>query len=179
MSCSKSEGERKGKKNAAKKNHRPKGQWRKRAQTQAPLSTHLVCQRTKGQCRETGLPRLRANRRPRTHFSEKSAPPPKHGVGLSFPAFGFRMPEQKGWAELELETPKPLSDLKQKKRSPGVFSFEVAGNCQNELAGGPKVLLTATFWPTTFPGSRFHCPTFLPLILFGPRELALQWQCPD
>ena len=115
----------------------------------------------------------------RTHFSEKSAPPPKHGVGLSFPAFGLRMPEQKGWAELELETPKPLSDLKQKKRSPGVFSFEVAGNCQNELAGGPKVLLTATFWPTTFPRVRFHCPTFLPLILFGPRELALQWQCPD
>ena len=116
---------------------------------------------------------------PRTHFSEKSAPPPKHGVGLSFPAFGFRMPEQKGWAELELETPKQLSDLKQKKRSPGIFSFEVAGNCQNELAGGPKVLLTATFWPTSFPGARFHCPTFLPLILFGPRELALQWQCPD
>ena len=50
-------------------------------------------------------------REPRTHFSEKSAPPPKHGAGLSFPAFGFRMLEQKGWAGLEPETPKPLSDL--------------------------------------------------------------------
>ena len=65
---------------------------------------------------------------PRTHFSEKSAPTPKHGAGLSSPAFGFRMPEQKGWAGLEPETPKPLSDLKQKKRRPGVFSFKVVGN---------------------------------------------------
>jgi hypothetical protein len=51
---------------------------------------------------------------------------------LSFPAFGVRIPEQKGWAGLEPETTKPLSDLKQKfqKRRPGVFSFikvKVAG----------------------------------------------------
>jgi hypothetical protein len=50
------------------------------------------------------------------------------------------MPEQKGWAGLEPETPKPLSDLKQKKRRPGVFSFKVAGNWPKKswLAGGPK-----------------------------------------
>jgi hypothetical protein len=81
-----------------------------------------------------------------------------HGVGLSSPAFGFRMPEQKGWAGLEPETPKPLSDLKQKKW---------LGIGQNELAGGPKALLTAAFWPITFPRARFHCPTFCPYFCLG------------
>jgi hypothetical protein len=35
-------------------------------------------------------------------------PPPKHGVGLSFPAFafGFRIPGQKGWPGLEPKTEK-------------------------------------------------------------------------
>jgi hypothetical protein len=42
-------------------------------------------------------------------------PPTEDGVGLSFPAFGFRMPEQKGWTLLEPETPKPLPDLEQKR----------------------------------------------------------------
>jgi hypothetical protein len=91
------------------------------------------------------------------------------------------MPEQKSWAGLEPETPKPLSDLKQKKRGGRAFSHlkwpEIG---QNELAGGPKALLKAIFWSVTFPRAlRFHCPTFLPLFLFGPRGLALQWQCPD
>jgi hypothetical protein len=92
------------------------------------------------------------------------------------------MLEQKGWAGLEPETPKPLSDLKQKKRRPGIFSFKVAGIWPKRagwLAAPKKALLTAAFWPTTFPRAQFHCPTFLPLFLFGPRELALQWQCPD
>jgi hypothetical protein len=58
----------------------------------------------------------------RTHFGEKPAPPPKHGAGLSFPVFGFRRPEQKGWAfGLEPETLLKPSDLKQKKRRPAVF----------------------------------------------------------
>jgi hypothetical protein len=59
-------------------------------------------------------------------------------MGLSFPAFGFRKPEQKGWAGLEPETPKPLSDLKQKKRRPGVFSFKVAGNWPKRAGWRPK-----------------------------------------
>jgi hypothetical protein len=87
---------------------------------------------------------------------EKS-PPPKCGVGLSFPAFGFRRPDQKGWTGLEQEAPKPPPDLKKKKR-PAAFPFEVAG-------------------PMPFPRARFHymcpLPNFLPPILFGPRQLAL------
>jgi hypothetical protein len=57
-----------------------------------------------------------------------------------------------------------------------VFShLKWPGIGQNELAGGPQVLLTATFWPAASPVARFHCQTFLPLFLFGPRELALPW----
>jgi hypothetical protein len=88
------------------------------------------------------------------------------------------MPEQKGWAGLEPETPKPPSGLKQKRGGQAFSHLKWPGVGQNELAGGPKVLLTATFWPTTFPRARFHYPTFLPLILFGPRELALQCDAP-
>jgi hypothetical protein len=61
------------------------------------------------------------------------------------------MPEQKGWAGLEPETPKPLSDLKQKRGGQAFSHLKWPGIGQNELAGGPKVLLTATFWPRTFP----------------------------
>jgi hypothetical protein len=46
---------------------------------------------------------------------------PKHGVGLSFPAFGFGGPGQKGWTGLKPEAPKTLSDPKQKKRRSAVF----------------------------------------------------------
>jgi hypothetical protein len=34
----------------------------------------------------------------------------------SFPAFGFRRPEQKGWTGLELKAQKLLSDFKTKKQ---------------------------------------------------------------
>jgi hypothetical protein len=102
-------------------------------------------------------------------------------VGLSFPAFGFRIPEQKGWAELEPENPKPLSDLKQKKKRPGVFPFKVAGNWPKRAGWRPQSQSASHsgFLAENFSRARFHCQTFLPLFLFGPRELALQWQCPD
>jgi hypothetical protein len=48
------------------------------------------------------------------------------------------MPEQEGWAGLEPETPKPLSDLKQKKRRPGVLSFQVAGNWPKRAGWRPQ-----------------------------------------
>jgi hypothetical protein len=38
------------------------------------------------------------------------------------------MLEQKGWAGIEPETPKPPSDLKQKERRPAVFPFKAAGS---------------------------------------------------
>jgi hypothetical protein len=54
------------------------------------------------------------------------------------------MPEQKGWVSLEPETPKPRPDLEQKKEeATAVSPFVVAGSWPKELAGGPKVLLTA------------------------------------
>ena len=57
-------------------------------------------------------------------ISAKNHPAP--GVALAvllttFPAFGFRRPEQKGWTGLEPEPPKPLSDPKQKKEEASRF----------------------------------------------------------
>jgi hypothetical protein len=48
------------------------------------------------------------------------------------------MPEQKGWAVLEPETPRPLSDLKQKRGGQAFSHLKWPGIGQNELAGGPK-----------------------------------------
>jgi hypothetical protein len=81
-------------------------------------------------------------------FQRKTSPPPpppspKHRAGLSFPAFGFKMPEQNGWTGLEPEAP---------KRS------------------GPEALLDAShseFWPVAFPRAQFHCPTFCPCFRLG------------
>jgi hypothetical protein len=74
------------------------------------------------------------------------------------------MPEQKGWTGLEPETPKPLSDLKQKKRRPAVFPFEVAGSWPKRAGWRPRspneVLLTAAFWPVAFPQGATPLPTF-------------------
>ena len=110
----------------------------------------------------------------------------EHGAGLSyyyyyiFPRIWFLgCRGKKGWTKFEPGPPKPLSDLKQKNRRPAVSPFEVAGSLPKEQAGGPEpeVLLTAAFcfWPITdiSPRVRFRCPTFLPLLLFGPRQLAL------
>jgi hypothetical protein len=51
------------------------------------------------------------------------------------------MPGQKGWAGLEPETPKPLSDLKLKQKRGGqpFPRLKWPGVGQSELAGGPKV----------------------------------------
>jgi hypothetical protein len=113
-----------------------------------------------GACPDTGETRRYIYTR--THFSEKSVPPLNARWGYLFPHL-----EQKGWAGLEPETPKPLLDLKQKRGGQAFSHLKWPGIGQNELAGGPKVLLTATFWPTTFPRARFHCPTFSPLFYLG------------
>jgi hypothetical protein len=58
---------------------------------------------------------------PRTHHREKpDLPQPKQGAELSFAAFGFRRPEQKGWTGLELKPQKLPSDFKTKKRKPAI-----------------------------------------------------------
>ena len=70
---------------------------------------------------------------PRTHFSEKPVPPPKHGAIFS-----------RTWLQkAEPRAPKSFSDLKPKKRRPAVFPFEEAS----------RMHFAAAFWPTTFsPG---------------------------
>jgi hypothetical protein len=88
------------------------------------------------------------------------------------------MPEQKGWTFLEPETPKPHPDLEQKKRRPAVSPFKAADSWPKELAGGPEVLLTATFWPITFPRVRFRCPTFLPMLCLGRGSWPLNGNAP-
>jgi hypothetical protein len=77
-------------------------------------------------------------------------PPPEHGAGLSFPAFGFRIPKQKGWTwtGLELEQKKTKAALgseTKKEEAKPLPHLKWPGVGQNELAGGPKVLLTAAF----------------------------------
>ena len=70
-------------------------------------------------------------------ISAKTQPPLKRGGAVSFPAFGFRRPEQKNWVGLEPEAPKMPSDLKQKKREGRTFpDLKWLGVGQNEQAGG-------------------------------------------
>jgi hypothetical protein len=52
--------------------------------------------------------------------------PPKQGVEPSFPVFGFRRPEQKGWTGLKPKAQKLLSDFKTKKRKPATWPSQVA-----------------------------------------------------
>jgi hypothetical protein len=87
------------------------------------------------------------------YFSEKPAPPsPLRHVNTNtgrgyLPAFGFRMPEQKGWAGLEPETPKLLSDLKQKKEEDSEWpelaqaSWLAAPKCFSQRIFGRKLFL--------------------------------------
>ena len=79
------------------------------------------------------------------------------------------MPEQKGWAGLEPETPKPLSDLKQKKRRPGVFSFKVAGNWPKRAGWRPQSASHSDF----FLGRDSTAQLFWPYFYLG-RET---WPC--
>jgi hypothetical protein len=84
------------------------------------------------------------------------------------------IPEQKGWAGLEPETPKPPSDLKQKSgQELAKSSWLAARNWPKRDGWRPQSASHSDFWPKTFPMARFQCQTFLPLFLFGPRELAL------
>jgi hypothetical protein len=46
-------------------------------------------------------------------------------VEPSFPAFGFRRPEQKGWTGIELKAQKLLSEFKTKKRKPAIWPFHI------------------------------------------------------
>jgi hypothetical protein len=92
-------------------------------------------------------------------------------VEPSFPAFGFRRPEQKDWAGLELKAQKLLTVLKQKRGSQPFGHFKWPGVGPNELIRGSGGPLKATFWPITFSRVRFHCPTFLPLHFFANSQL--------
>jgi hypothetical protein len=66
------------------------------------------------------------------------------------------MPEQKGWAEIEPETPKQLPDLRLKKRRPGVFSFmKVAGNLPKRASWRPQSASHSGFLAGNFLGRDF------------------------
>jgi hypothetical protein len=72
------------------------------------------------------------------------------------------MPEQKGWAELELETPKPLSDLKQKKRSPGIFHLKWPGIVKTSWLAAPKFPPQRLFGRQLFLGRDSTAQLFCP-----------------
>jgi hypothetical protein len=104
-------------------------------------------------------------------------------VGLSFPAFGFGMSEQKRLGWTRARNPRTALGSETKKRRSQVFSHLKRPRIgQNELAGGPKASAShSDFLAGNFSYGAIPLPTFLPLFLFGLRELALQlqWQCPD
>jgi hypothetical protein len=85
------------------------------------------------------------------------------------------------------ETSKPLSDLEQKKRKRSAVSpFEVAGSWPKELAGGPEVLLTATFWLSAnargfskdaIPLPNFFAPAFVWAEAAGPQMAISRLKC--
>ena len=89
----------------------------------------------------------------------------------SFPAFGFRRPEQKGSTGLELKAHETPSDFKTKRGSQPFGHFKWPGVGPNELIGGSGGPLKATLWRITFSRVRFHCPTFLPPHLFANPHL--------
>jgi hypothetical protein len=102
-----------------------------------------------------------------SHTQRKNWPTPKQGVEPSFPAFGFRRPEPKGWTGLELKAQKLLSDFKTKRGSQPFGHFKWPGVGPIELIHGSGGPLKATFWLITFSRVRFHCPTLLPLHFFA------------
>jgi hypothetical protein len=84
-------------------------------------------------------------------------------VELSFAAFGFRRPEQKGWTGLELKPQKLPSDfLRQKRGSQQFGHLKWPGVGPNELIGGSGGPLKAAFWLITFPECNFTAQLFVP-----------------
>jgi hypothetical protein len=106
-----------------------------------------------------------------THFSEKPAPPPpEHGVGLSFSAFSFGMPEQKVWVSLEPEPPKLQTALGSgtKKEEASVSPFEVAGSWPKELGPKfPKCFSQRPFGRQIFPGRDSAAHLFAPAFVWA------------
>ena len=84
------------------------------------------------------------------------------------------------WARAR--SPKPVSDLKQKKkRKPAVSPFEVAGSWPKRAGWRPEVLLIATFWPMAFPGcdstAQFFAPAFIWAEAIGPSMAMPRLKC--
>ena len=107
----------------------------------------------------------------RTHHREKTDLPQNRARNHLFPHSVLEGRSKKAGLG---SSSKPIGFsqiLKQKRGSQPLGHLKWPGVGPNELICGSGGPLKATFWPITFPGVQFHCPTFLPLHFFANPQL--------